>query len=804
MDETIKRLLSPEYLAVVDPGPLGGLGAVFYGALAVAFVLGTALSLRALLSLAHPQEKRRIVHALAWLGLCLCAAGLATLVGRVLGWPGWSARIWPLAFLFLSFTTLAIYAVRNATTPRWLGTQLRILALAPLRNERTPEPKWPRLSLALGLVHLGGIALLTIQWYGLSPWLVPVLAALVLLPQGPLVLRLRLPNMAALTPLLAAYAAVLAALAYERLGITIIGWQGLEFPNPYVSLFYTDGIILAAVVYAWLCQTAYTVRAINHARSGWRALAIALLVAVSAWCILVYIGKRTHGATASDPYAYAQMAVDLAERGTFVHRFDLFQDVSALGIAWAPFQPVGYHVPSNALGDSASVWATGASVLLAAGYLLIGESGLYLVTPLVALGSLAASWLLVQEVLRDEPSSARHPVGAITVALLATSPEQVDRLLVPMADAAAQLFTVATLLFALRGYRLLLVDDRRAQLSLFMAGLFLGWAYWVRHTQLLLALPIGLAIALALQHRQPSWRQVLKALLVVFGTALVAASPDILYRWRTFGSPWAVESTELASMKIGFVGHVSRQLLRELLAAGEWGYLFPLALYGTLHLARRRRHATAVLGTAMVAIVLLHLTYRYLRIRDLASIFPLLSFFTAYGAIMLARQARVLVDQSGSQKRMGPALLGAGGIGWIVLALTLSRWAVADRVWEPGWASFGYMDAEMRAAMDQIAELTPPDAVVAASLNAGAIALYSDRDPVRPYDSWSMADWDVFVGAMRQLGRQIYLLDDGRQMSQFIDRTRTRYALVQVKALSVPVYGEPGRTTGWLYSLEGH
>ena len=124
----------------------------------------------------------------------------------------------------------------------------------------------------------------------------------------------------------------------------------------------------------------------------WRWAVAGLLVVTLAWAGVVYFGKRTHGATASDPYAYAQMGVDLAENGTFLHRFSLFEQVMPLDIAWAPLQPVGYHIPRNEPGDCPSVWATGASVLLAAGYKLLGEVGLYVTTPIVALLALAATW----------------------------------------------------------------------------------------------------------------------------------------------------------------------------------------------------------------------------------------------------------------------------------------------------------------------------------------------------------------------------------------------------------------------------
>ena len=95
------------------------------------------------------------------------------------------------------------------------------------------------------------------------------------------------------------------------------------------------------------------------------AVLAGVLAATLLWAGVVYLGKRTHGATASDPYAYAQMGVDLAETGSFLHRYPLFQQVMPLQIAWAPLQPVGYHVPVNDLGDCPSVWATGASVFRA-------------------------------------------------------------------------------------------------------------------------------------------------------------------------------------------------------------------------------------------------------------------------------------------------------------------------------------------------------------------------------------------------------------------------------------------------------
>ena len=116
---------------------------------------------------------------------------------------------------------------------------------------------------------------------------------------------------------------------------------------------------------------------------------------------------------------------------------------------------------------------------------------------------------------------------------------------------------------------------------------------------------------------------------------MLAALPDILYRWRVFGGPLRTETTELPLMGLQHIGPVAWQMLRDTLVAGEWGYLFPLALYGGYRLARDQRREALVLGGAFIVVLLVHLTYRSLRLRDLLSLFPLLNLAAAYGAVSL-------------------------------------------------------------------------------------------------------------------------------------------------------------------------
>jgi hypothetical protein len=687
--------------------------------------------------------------------------------------------------------------------------QFRILAFSlPPRQEGASEtrPVWrssPWLFLGLG-VHLFGIGLVLSARYHWPLWAAPVVLLVLLAPQAPLLVRGRPPDLLTLTPLLAGYAATLLWLLYQWLDITIIGWQGLAFPNPFISAFYLDGIVLCAIAYSLLCQVQVTLSRMGSRTGLWQWATIGLLATTLTWAGIVYLGKRTHGATASDPYAYAQMGVDLAERGTFLHRFSLFEEVMPLDIAWAPLQPVGYHIPRNAQGDCPSVWATGASVFLAFGYTLIGEPGLYVTTPVIGLLALVATWGLVQETLHGESKAIRYLTGALAVALLATSPEHVDRLLVPMADAPAQLFTVLTLLLALRGMRQL-AERRRSLWSFLLAGICFALAYWVRHTQLALVLPVIVAVTLGAraareEEPRPPSRDIVASILIFFGAALVTALPDIVYRWRVFGGPLVTETTELHLMRLEYMGLVAWDMLRNSLAAGEWGYIFPLALYGGYRLTRGRARETAVLGSAFVAVLLLHLTYRSLRLRDLISLFPLVDLAVAYGAVALVRHVRSKMQ--GQEVRLGAALLPAVATGWVILSLALARWAMIDNLWKPGWASFGYMRANHRAAFDRLAELTPPEGIIGASLNAGAVTLYTGRDAIRPYDSWTEGEWGIFLKAMFAGGRPVYLLDDGGLMAEFIEKEQSHHRLIPIEELEVPLFYTRDRETGWLYRLE--
>jgi hypothetical protein len=224
---------------------------------------------------------------------------------------------------------------------------------------------------------------------------------------------------------------------------------------------------------------------------------------------------------------------------------------------------LGYHIPFDAAGHAASVWPAGHAALLALGYRLLGERGLYLTTPVIALLSAAATGVLAAQLYPAAWPRAWRPLVAVVAAgLLATSPEQIVRALVPMADAAAQLFSTLALILAWQGTRAptptlprSLRSQGRGQRALLAlgAGACFGMAYDVRYTQLLLA-PSFALLALSLPRRRMRL-----GFYALFGLAAFAvALPDLWYHQIAFGNPLQPGSDELKHFALSNIGRWRR------------------------------------------------------------------------------------------------------------------------------------------------------------------------------------------------------------------------------------------------------
>jgi hypothetical protein len=122
------------------------------------------------------------------------------------------------------------------------------------------------------------------------------------------------------------------------------------------------------------------------------------------------------------------------------------------------------------------------------------------------------------------------------------------------------------------------------------------------------------------------------------------------------------------------------------------------------------------------------------------------------------------------------------------------------RVVQPAKVTFGYVTAAQRASFDQIALLTPANAVIASTMNDGAIDLYAHRATARLGD-WNADERAQFIEKMFRDHRPVFLLDDGTPTSAARHDLATRYTLKQIAILDVPLFGIVDAPAGALWEI---
>jgi len=687
------------------------------------------------------------------------------------------------------------------------------------------EGRFASLPVSLGLYSLHFIGLLaTVRLTHQPLWL----ALFPLLLVQPLAISLRLGKFIlipeSLAPLAIPYGVltlrVILALAARVQGFTS---DYLAVPEPWGALL--DLKVATAMGGLWALAAQATALASALGRPPRWAVRLGQLVALLTfvWAAMAYTTVRTHGATGSDPYAYVQMAVDLAQRGTPLHTFDLAPLVESWGLPLWPVVPVGYRPPDPESGLSATVWPPGYSAPLALAFRLGGEPALYLLTPLLGLAALGAMWWLSLEVTRGWASQRRFQAAGVAVLLLGTSYEEIDRLAVPMADVPAQLFSVLAVAAAMASAR------RRNLWLAALSGLCLGTAFAIRYTQLLMAFAVVAAFSSVcsvaskgtkarreqaggsrwrLTRGRPGMFSLLAAcyslcascprafvvkdsrrldspswsLLVASAVAAwIPALPVLAYHQVAFGSPFSVGSSELALFGWEQIPSTLATLLAGFLRPNEFAFLLPFLLWGARQLWQDLRLAAVVLAAWLVPLLLFHLPYPALRLRDLLPLFPVLALVSGVGVADWLHR----VSNSRPERKAGA---------WAVTILLLWFRTVAvlgATAQGADFGSFGYLRTDQRAAFEDLRASTPPEAVVAASLNHGPILLYSHRSAVRPA-YWTEAEWLEFVERARAAGRPVYLLIDGDEMEGPLNSVRSRYRLDQVISLPMPYFSNDG------------
>lgn len=653
--------------------------------------------------------------------------------------------------------------------------------------------------LAFCVVHLAGLAAF---WrYEHHPiWLaIPTLVLVLAFPY----LTQRTFGLETLAPLFFLYA----ILAARYIAIRVLFAREpyvdeASLADPRLVFFQVEVAALVSAAYVMLAQIARYVQREIRPRI-WVGVSGILLLAALGWFAVETIGHRTHGVTATDPYAYTQMAVDIATRGTPLHSFPLFQEIANEKIAWYPIQHIGYRLFDNLSGDAPTVWPIGGSIWIAGFYRVLGEEGLYLATPIAAIFSLVTFALLTWEYFREQSNVTRAAVVAASIALLATSWEMVDRSIVPLVDAQAQMFTILAILFTLYAIR-----NKRILLFGILTGISLALAYHIRHTQVLIAIPILLG---SLHIRGRKRYQYLSATAL---TALLAAIPDLYYHHAYFGGWLTPESNELSLFSMSYFIPSAITLSERFFAGNEFGYLIPFLLYGIYRAARDDWRKFSVLASWIVVLVVFHLPYVAIKMRDLLPEFPAVTLLTAYGMIALARDIRALSFRGSEATEKSPITLqrfpAPVEMTWlaivaIIIFLTLLLPSMRTRLtilrpFQPVKITFGYVTAAQRASFDQIAALTPRDAVIASVMNDGPIDLYAQRATFRA-GVWTPPERDAFIAAMKRAGRAIFLLEDGAEMTIAKKDLETRYRLIEIAALDVPLFGETDLSRAVLWEI---
>lgn len=754
--------------------------------------LAAALGAVIAIAIAALTARRKLPRDLgiAW----ALAAGVfaAVCVGRIFQVPVLGWRIGWLVAVVIALVPVARRLAGHIAEDGLVRDCIDAMAFAPLRN----KPDW-HLSTALAWVAFNAIALAVVvaninlpgvyALPGLLLLMAPALIAFVIRAARREPLQLR--HLASLAPLSITYITALLSVLQIQLAGVING------------VLYLPLSLIVTSAYSFVIAGRFAIHKRIETKDGRFVLAgaMVLVAAVLAWSVWAALSLRTHGVTGSDPYAYAQMGIDLATRGTVFHPFPLVKETYALNIASYPITHIGYRIPADISRESTTVWPPGYAVFTAMAYLAAGETGLYLVTPLLNLISLlVVAWFTVTMLNSRFFGTNRSPfaiaVAALTVALTATSYQQVEWQMIPMADIAAQLFTLLALgiAFAANG----------SLAKAIVSGLLLGIAYDIRYTQVLACVPI----ALALLHRQSEIeirnskfqldQKGLIAIVVCAGAAFITALPMLIYHQIAFGNPLSTGSEELSNFSLALLPQTTWRTLNELNWYREFGLVTPFMLIGAIAMWKAHRPALFVLLTLIAVLFGFHLIYAYLRLRDILFLFPVFYLFAAFGIVKsfvwISGRTNESPAQNQNQKSKIPlrlvTIVFLFAASYMIVLRTMETLALpATR----GFGAFGYLVREQRESFDTLAAMTPANAVIGTSLNSGAIDLHSNRDTYRPA-TWTTEELTKFIDLLHRESRPVFLVNDSDELRDTLATLRANYTLRQAGRIDVPYYNTIG------------
>ncbi len=546
-----------------------------------------------------------------------------------------------------------------------------------------------------------------------------------------------------------------------------------------------------------------------------RYLPLVILALTFIWYAALVIRFPTHGAIGDDPATYVQMALDLARRGTVTPEFPLFNNLYDKGFSWDAFLTAGYHV-ARETGTIAPNFAFGFPLLLAFAYRLFGEGALYWATPLMGALSLGMTFALANELWRELSPTRRYWIGALAALLLATTPKQIQLVLVPMSDVPTQLFCVVAVFCAVRvaarpdrflghprhdprmvayGANVAL-DARAARPDRFLGhprhatrtvayganvaidtsawkpvrslgfvalcGLSLGIAYLMRHSALVLIVPLALVMT---RWGNTKYEKII-LIFVMLSVFVITISPDIVYRANVLGSPFAVESPESAQLNFLDAPRQILEMFAALFSVTGFGPIVLLAPLGWWVLARgENKLAGWVLPSWILAYIFFHaplfLTGAFENsLRYLVPAYPALALLISVALVWLAEHAwnEIRSVQSRFSAR-AIILYGCAFLAVLLFGVAARAFANPERFVS---RAYGWMSETARRDMDTLNERLPREAVIGVSDQmAGATMLYAQRAIFRPANFLEPArEFPQFLRKMKETNRAVFLLGD--------------------------------------------
>lgn len=453
----------------------------------------------------------------------------------------------------------------------------------------------------------------------------------------------------------------------------------------------------------------------------------------------------------NDPATYMQSGLDLAQRGTVV------RDARELGLLadpareWLVLIPPGYRYVEQT-GAVVPVFALGLPALLALAARLGGLVGMIWVTPLLGALALVATTVLGLELFAPLPLAMRAVISILGALFLATNFKQMTLVLVPMSDVPAQLLSVTALIFGLRMY------STGHWIWALSAGLALGAGYWMRHTALLMLVPLLVLFFASKFNGRSRW-----ALFTVFAIGLGwSIIPDLVYHIRFLGGILEVESPGSNLTNWLGVPGTGLTLISNLLSARGFGPLLLLALPGIWAMrVWQTRVALYVLSSWTLIFALFHLPLILTAsfendLRYVLPAFPALALLTSAG-IIYSWDVISTFYQRGNGFRVISAAAALALV--VAVLLTVRLLGVTSQFSRSVYGWVGPMGYD---SLVRLPALLPENAVVATDdQDATAIVLYSERTIVRLAQlSNGQDELDRLASRLQAQNRFIYVVGD--------------------------------------------